>query len=93
MQKGVASPKKVTESERRKAGSARGNWGARGYAFPTGLNSLLPPPVWEASAVIGQVASRQEGARSSTSSLFVFVASKLSTKNIFISSYERILTK
>ena len=26
--------------------------------FPTGLNLFLPPPVWVASAVIGQVASR-----------------------------------
>ena len=29
------------------------------YSFlPTGLNFLSPPPVWIASAVIGQVASR-----------------------------------
>ena len=42
-----------------KAGSARGNWGTGGFTFsPTGLNILPPPPVWVASAVIGQVASR-----------------------------------
>ena len=40
-------------------GSAKGNWGARGFFnifLPTSLNDLPPPPVWVASAVIGQVA-------------------------------------
>jgi len=29
------------------------------YVFPTSLNILPPPPVWVASTVIGQVASRR----------------------------------
>jgi len=39
-------------------GSVRGNWGDRGFNFFPRLIMKPPPPVWAASAVIGQVASR-----------------------------------